>query len=98
MKYKKMWRLQSIQLLFITEEQANNIKNIRKEKQVIDDEVRVITAMFTIEIEPVYFVNCSFLDKGLTILSEFPPASKISLIGRNLSYDVLENLLYSNSP
>ena len=58
----------------------------------------VIIAMFTIEIEQVYFVNYSFLDDGLTILKEFRSASGVSLIWCNLSYDDLENLLYSHSP
>ena len=87
------------QLLFLTPEKKNNIKSIRIENQVIDNEVREVTAIFTNKIiEQVYFVNCSFLDDGLTILSEFPNVSKIGLIQCNLSYDELENLLLYHSP
>jgi hypothetical protein len=66
-------------------EQAEKIKSLIIENQVIDDEVTVHAAIFDGEIEHVYFVDCSFLDDGMGILREFRLVSKVGFIRCNLS-------------
>ena len=86
------------QLLSITPEQAKKIKSLRIENQVIDDEAGKAVTWFASNQRQVYFVNCSFLNTGKWILSDFPSVSKVGFIRCNLSCDVLKELLTSNNP
>ena len=86
------------QLLSITPEQAKKIKSLRIENQVIDDEAGSAVTRFPADQKQVYFVNCSFLNTGEWILSDFPSVSKVGFIQCNLSYDALKELLTSNNP
>ena len=86
------------QLLSIMPEQAKKIKSLRIENQVIDDKAGGAVTRFASNQRQVYFVNCSFLNTGKWILSDFPSVSKIGFIRCNLSCDVLKELLVSNNP
>ena len=86
------------QLLSITPEQAKKIKSLRIENQVIDDEAGKAVTWFASNQRQVYFVNCSFLNTGKWILSDFPSVSKVGFIRCNLSCNVLKELLTSNNP
>ena len=86
------------QLSQITQEQAKKIKPLIIENQIFDDEMSNNVKIFDGKLEQVYFVECSFLDDGLGILREFPSVSKEGFLRCNLSYDVLQTLLYSNDP
>jgi hypothetical protein len=82
----------------MTPEEAKKIKSLRIENQLIDDEISRKTEVFAGDPDQVYFVDCSFNGDGRGILRECPSASKIGLIRCNLSYEILEKLLYSNNP
>ena len=85
-------------MLSITPEQGMKIKYLTIENQVIDDEVSYRFGVFSGIIEELCFINCSFVGDGKGILREVPRVSKVGLIICNLSYKVLQRLLYSNDP
>ena len=85
-------------MLSITPEQGMKIKYLTIENQVIDDEVSYRFGVFSGIIEELCFINCSFVGDGKGILREVPRVSKVGLINCNLSYKVLQRLLYSNDP
>ena len=87
-----------VQLLSINHGQEKKIKCLTIENQLIDDEVSLHSNVFCVDIEELYFINCSFMGDGKGILREVPGVSKVGLINCNLSYDVLKRLLNSNNP
>ena len=86
------------QLLSITPEQANKIKSLRIENQVIDNHFFPFEIIYDNDIEQIYFDNCSFLESGLWILRDFPSATRIGFTRCGLYSVDLERLLSSSNP
>ena len=86
------------QLSSITPEQANKIKSLRIENQVIDNNFFPFEIIYDNNIEQIYFDNCSFLESGLWILRDFLSATRIGFTKCGLYCVDLERLLYSSNP
>ena len=82
----------------ITPDQANKIKSLRIENQVIDNNFFPFEIIYDNNIEQIYFDNCSFLESGLWILRDFPSATRIGFTRCGLYSVDLERLLYSSNP
>ena len=83
-------------LLSIKPKQAKEIKYLRIENQIIDNEVSSIL-LFLENIETIFFINCN-LDEEIYLLSMISSVTKIGFIKCELTSDRLYDILCALNP
>ena len=86
------------QIMSITPEQANIIKSLRIENQLIDDDFITELIYHTDNLFSVYFVRCDFSGGGWYILSWIPTANEIGFVHCQLSVDSFDKLISALYP